>query len=320
MSSNDPRIRDAVQQAIRPSEADVIRARAVVLDLLASSQVAHTEPLVRAVLEDGGVDREPDREAHVHVGEIQRDPGATLDRDEPLLKRERLRTAAYEALAQLAADGILLPTDPSKSEVDVPTGVMGSGGGWRGGTRVTTDRPEVAGGYRISSRWVTSSAVSEVATLLDARDLLSLLGPRGSRCWEEAVAAFNRHLYLASAGMVGAASEAAWYSLGEAMADEHRLAKPLEDDVTVKVIQLVAERLKRAPRSTSSVNELQSQAAHLRDIRNYGLHPRSETDASLEAAFTETGCLVLLMEGRRYLARLMEIAGAAGVTLPAVST
>ncbi len=115
----------------------------------------------------------------------------------------------------------------------------------------------------------------------------------------------GRHgLYPSAANMAGAASGAAWYTLATALLPtEPRLERPLAGDGTAKIIQLVVERLRGAPRSSATVNELVSQAAHLRDVRNYGIHPRGEADAHLEDLFTETSCLALrnnsLAEPRR---------------------
>ena len=275
----DQRVLALLEAAIRPSEADVLRARAVILKRLEAGVLASREELVRLVYRGGDVEVEPARDAYVDVALVQRDPEATLDRETVPLKQQRLRTATYEALAQLCAEGVLLTADPDHSKVQVAVGSFTGGSGWTGGEWVGTDRPMVADGFKLSGRWANSPAVTEISTVLDANGLQAILHERGMRCWLEAVAAFSRGLYLASAGMVGAASEAAWYALGDAVQDEPRLAKPLGDDNTVQVMQLVAEHLRQAPRSKTTANELQAHAVYLRDLRNYGLHPRPDEDA-----------------------------------------
>lgn len=313
--NGDLRIQRLLEEAIQPSEADILRARSLILQRLASGREESVERLVELVYRDGnpGLGQQPLHDAYVDLGPVQLDPAARFDREDILLRQQRLRSAVHEALAQLSAEGLLLPADPSGSEVQVSIGKFTGGSGWRGSERVTTHRPMVATGYKLSARWATSPAVTEISMILDADGLEPLLNKRGMRCWHEAVAAFSRGLYLAAAGMIGAASEAAWYSLGEAISDEQRLTKPLEEDNTVQVIQLVAERLRQAPRSKATVTELQAHAAHLRDLRNYGLHPRPDEDAPREAAFTEAGCLALLMQSRRYLARLLDLARSAEI-------
>lgn len=62
-------------------------------------------------------------------------------------------------------------------------------------------------------------------------------------------------------------------------------------------------------------SELHSHAAYLRDLRNYGVHPRQDQDPGQEQAFTETGCLLLIMQVHRYLVRLVEAATFAGAVM-----
>ena len=57
-----------------------------------------------------------------------------------------------------------------------------------------------------------------------------------------------------------------------------------------------------------------SQFARLmRDIRNYAVHPRQQSDGDIEIYFEEDKCGLLFLEARRHLKRLAEItAEAAG--------
>ena len=50
--------------------------------------------------------------------------------------------------------------------------------------------------------------------------------------------------------------------------------------------------------------DLQLHAGVMRDIRNYGVHPRSDIDAGLDAYFTEDRCGLLFLEAPRHLRRL----------------
>ncbi|RYP89052.1 hypothetical protein EKO23_01090 [Nocardioides guangzhouensis] len=146
-------------------------------------------------------------------------------------------------------------------------------------------------------------------------DLALLLGDRGERCFREVLEAHRRGLYLAAVNMAGAASEAAWFTLGEAMQDDTSVAKALGEDAAGRLIKRVVERLRGAPRMATTADELFAHASYLRDLRNYGLHPRSSSGPAREGAFTESGCLILIMETHRYLVRLLDAARAYGVEL-----
>lgn len=112
--------------------------------------------------------------------------------------------------------------------------------------------------------------------------------------------------------MLGAASEAAWYVVGSHLRErDPALARAVDEDATARVIDKAAALLAQAPRQATTVREVATHAAHLRDLRNYGLHPRGEVEHSRELPFTETGCLALIMSTHRYLTRMLAAAKAA---------
>jgi len=45
----------------------------------------------------------------------------------------------------------------------------------------------------------------------------------------------------------------------------------------------------------------------MRDIRNYGVHPRQVTDGGIEVYFAEDKCGLLFLEAHRHLKHLAEI-------------
>lgn len=117
----------------------------------------------------------------------------------------------------------------------------------------------------------------------------------------------------AAVNMLGAASEAAWYSLGERL--RHRstqLGRALDEDTrTATVIRLVHEQLGQLrPGGVSPVtlDELRSHATYLRDLRNYGLHPRGRVSGDLEHHFTDHAASLMFMASHRYFMRLAAIA------------
>jgi hypothetical protein len=89
------------------------------------------------------------------------------------------------------------------------------------------------------------------------------------------------------------------------------LARALDDNRTVTVFRQVQDVLTqlRVGRSTrENLDELRSHAAYLRDLRNYGLHPRSGVSSDLEHHFTEHAAALLFMNSHRYFKRLAAIA------------
>jgi hypothetical protein len=75
-------------------------------------------------------------------------------------------------------------------------------------------------------------------------------GERTRRCVAEALAAYRNDLFLAAANMMGAASEAAWHEIAEAMRDAGIASQALEEELdkvapSVAVMQrLVSDALR----------------------------------------------------------------------------
>ncbi|WP_123788459.1 hypothetical protein [Phytoactinopolyspora halophila] len=104
--------------------------------------------------------------------------------------------------------------------------------------------------------------------------------------------------------MLGAASEGAWYVAGEQLRHlDARLARALDGDNIVTVMNRISEVLRQTRTLRITVDELRAQAALLRQLRNYGVHPRSD---HLERYFTDSGAAILLMETHTYLGRLTD--------------
>jgi hypothetical protein len=60
------------------------------------------------------------------------------------------------------------------------------------------------------------------------------------------------------------------------------------------------------PNRQTLPEELVSTATLMRDLRNYGVHPRAIEDESLERHFTEETGGLLILNVRSYLARLIK--------------
>jgi hypothetical protein len=135
------------------------------------------------------------------------------------------------------------------------------------------------------------------------------LTERAHRALREALSSFRRGLYLACASLLGVVSEAAWYAAGERIGTPP-IAKAIKADATNRVQKLVAEHLRGVrtlARRPTLPDELLAHAGILREIRNYGVHPREIRD-DLERYFSEEACGLLLFETHHYLTAL---AGAA---------
>ena len=236
---------------------------------------------------------------------------ATVDLTAATFVRQRLSLAVAEAVGELEAQGLITPVVGADGP-DLTVTLRDHGYGY--GARFQILRPAHSRTYRLLRPYIGRPDCQFLDAELFTRSAADLLGDRGRRCVDEAIAAHRHGLYLTAANMLGAASEAAWYTLGEMLrSDDEDLAKSLESDSTAQVIRLAANRLEqRSPRrDRTTISELRVHAIYLRDLRNYGLHPRSTSDDDREVAFTEPGSAILLMQCRRYFARLRAVAGAA---------
>jgi hypothetical protein len=142
-----------------------------------------------------------------------------------------------------------------------------------------------------------------------------LLGGRGAQLVRESRRALQRGLYIAASSLLAAASEAAWFTLGRAVAQpDSKLAKLVADGrEAFEVIRLTEQRLRELGAPTGRMTEVVSEAHHYRDIRNYALHPIGAHDTDREAWLTEAGATVLAIAARRYFVKLAELLTAFGV-------
>lgn len=312
MTFINERVQVQLQAGVEVRAAELLQARQHAINLLGSGDVVARSAVYSAVATAAGVD--PNGQGTIDIYAAQRDDTVDIS-NAPPLARLRLRLACDIVLAELAADGQIVAMTPPSAGMGVThvsvSDIAPGGGGTSGGGTVELRSPAVAKTYRLHSRLLDNPAWQPTALSLTGDELLPLLGRRGQLCWREALDALRRGLHLASANMAGAASEAAWYSIGEELRSHAaQPAKALDDDGTARVITRsvdVLRRLKAAP----GIDELHAHAAYLRDLRNYGLHPRGSDDPTREHAFTATGCMNVLMTTHRYLHRLQDALAAA---------
>jgi hypothetical protein len=305
------RVQAQLQAGVEVRGIELLQARQQAVNLLGSGEAITRTKIYTAVATAAGID--PNGSSSVDVFAAQRDESVSVV-EAPALARLRLRVTCDVVLAELAADGHIVAMEPpsaglTANYVDVAD-MAPSGGGTQGPGMVKLRGPAVAESYRLHSRLLDHPAWRPTGLSLSGTELLPLLGRRGQLCWQEALDALRRGLYLAAANMAGAASEAAWYSVGEQLrSHDAALGKALDEDGTARVITRSIEVLRRL-KAAQNIDELHAHAAYLRDLRNYGLHPRGTDDPTREHAFTETGCMNVLMTTHRYLHRLQDAVAA----------
>ena len=285
--------------ALRPTTTDIVRAKRAIVDRLISSP-ADAQELTYLLHDLDGVPHPTSRQTALDLSGAN-----TIDHDVDRLRGERLKAASNLAIAELIQAGLIarLKDRVAQSHVSVPVQRDGYSFGYQSPQCV----PAVPGGGLMLSRsGYAMLSVADPDVFVDGLDALEL-DARTQRSLAEALLAFNRGLYLASVSLLGAVSEGAWYAAGEQLrAFDPQLEKALDADRIAKVQERVTELLRRhAP--TSTVVDLNATAARLRDLRNYGVHPRSARGSSQERFFTEEGAGFLLLDTHRYLTQLADV-------------
>lgn len=305
---------DAMQQAVTPSEADVLVARTAILGAIAEA----TQPVLLSEFEDRwltavGGQRPADRTKF--TAHPATEPGRRLadpDPHDPHLTVFRGRHAVRRALAQLVAEGVLTraegnqyATQPERIPVDYP------GGG--SSAPVVVHSPYI-NDHGSTPRFMPVRPLdgdgSEV--LLPVEELLSgldvILGARGMTMVRESRRALQRGLFLASSSLLAAASEAAWFNLARAVpSPPPTLARKVDEGRDVaEVIRLTEQKLREIKPSPGSatITEVVTQAHMFREVRNYALHPVEEHDGDRETWLTETGATLLAIAARRYFVKM----------------
>lgn len=300
---------EALRRAVTPSGADVLAAKAEVRSRVDESSVA-LGALIIEVVDALGVPHTRDRETYDI--DPAADPSRAIDPEHPIIKRQRLVQAVRLAVADLAADGLIVP-GKARAQISVRIHRAGT----TGSIEVPVHTPHLEEAYRAKPSMKSLLDAPALTTDEFAAGLGTLLTPRARVCLEEALAAFRRGLYLSAVNLIGAVSEAAWYRLAELLEPaESGLTEAIANNRTGEIQRIVAKVfVDNRGRARSMSNELVSHASYLRDLRNYGVHPHADQDPGQSHAFTETGCLLLVIETHRYLARLREAGELIGLDL-----
>jgi hypothetical protein len=291
--------------AMRPSFAERLAAKTTILELLSTSGSLKVGDLLNAV-RDRCMDGVPPPQGDRLDLPASGDPLVVIQRESPTFAYNRWWLAAQTALAELVANGVVLPSVLAAA-VNVPVSTGSSS--WS--HQVPALIPEIPkDGVLLADAFRKSPSFLLDANLY-AEGAEAVLGERGLRCLEEAMAAQRRGLHLAAVNMLGAASEAAWYGIAERVAgDASALRNAMNVPNTAKVIALVAQELRNFGVPQTVVEELRVHGIYLRDLRNYGMHPRAEPTAGFERHFSDDTAGVLFLQSHRYFLRLAEAAQA----------
>ncbi len=266
-----------VTRAVVPSRTEVIQAKRHVLEVLEDRAAHRTGVLVICLSgQPPSVDR--DRLIVPQLDGV----AAALAGDPPSIRWRRLLAAGYEAVAELAGERVIVASrEPENGEPQEPNlsqyaNLVVQYGGGSQQPRLRGALPLLAPAYRLAHHLLDTKAPALFDADLFVGGLDGLeLDSRTRRCIAEALDAYQARLYLACANMLGAAFEGAWYAAGERLRTlDPRLSGPLDRELTAKLERLVAEIIRRDGKGDKTLaDELLSQAALLRELRNYGVHP-----------------------------------------------
>ena len=309
-----PDLDNAVRDAIAPTWSEIVRAKKEIIGIVSDGKVHGVAHLQRCLAVADGVPLDGARDEALQIGpadDINIAIQAVVTKDHPLLARHRLLFAASEAVVDLVAQGVLVEVAKAPNhvganpligdQISIPYHTPGYGAA----VQEHTPLPNFAHAYRLSPRLKHENTQWFADPDVFTADLGQLqLDGRTRRCIVEALDAYRRGLFLSCANMLGAASEGAWYAAGERLRHlDSSLAKALDSNTAAKVIYRVAELL-RHTKGHDLVDELRAQAALLKGLRNYGIHPRGQDTDHLERYFSDSGAAMLLMQTYNYLTRL----------------
>lgn len=307
----DEELRSLVAQLVEPTETEVMRAKRLMLTLLDEGNTAHTDALLTALAAAEGL---PNVAGEERLSFNEGEFSTVVTADNPLIRRERFRIASLEALGDLFVHGLVvavgtpLPAFDSTIRIGFNTPSRGDS--------VAVSRPvpqPSSSAFRFPKHLAGKSPLHLEPDLFIA-DLSSLaLDPRTQRCIVEALSAYRRGLYLAAASLIGAASEGAWYAAADRLRARHAsltglIGQERTAPMQVEIARIVREALPSGQKWRA--NDVETHAALLRALRNYGVHPTGTADADLDHYFTAERCGLLLLNTYRYLIQLAELVDA----------
>lgn len=308
MSESFPELAQAVLEHAQPDRIDIVRAKRHLLGQLGDGQPHPTGTLIASIATLLGA--EP--LGHPQIALPSRDSvKSVITADHPVPAAIRSDLTAREALAELTADGMLIAAGSGTAGGSDEITLSYSLPGYSAGQRLRLHQPAVLSDVVRLPHRLRRQGLWGLEPDVFTADLASLgLDPRTERSLREAIGSYRRGVFLAASSLLGAAVEGAWYAAGQRL----RTAAPQVDalvdgDRTAQLQGAVAAELRDClPGNRKWEADALSQFARLmRDIRNYGVHPRQVTDGDIEVYFTEDKCGLLFLEAHRHLKRLAEL-------------
>lgn len=305
-------LRDLIQGATTPDATEVRRALCAIGVAVEGGGVVHTADLLHALAKAEGLD-DPDPNAQRQL-EVPDDVSALpsiINRDHPMMKWIRLEAAGFEALAEMVARGLLVPmADPFNPRDNSPRLRYRTTSG--SGSSVHWQQPlpqPLSKAYRVPYRHL-GHPVGPFHPDVFLGDLDALgLDARTRHCLAEALEAYRRGLYIAASSLLGATVEGAWYAAGEKLRMlDSELERALDNQGTARLQSRVAHLIRTHVKPSTLADELLGHAGLVRDLRNYGVHPRDVEDASIDALFGEEATGLLVLNTHRHLVTLARVA------------
>ncbi len=316
MSESFPELAQVISEVAQPGRIDIVRAKKHLLGELGDGQPHSSEALIASVASLLGAGP---------LGHPQIDlPGresvrAVVTAEHPVAAAIRADITAREALAELAADGMLIAAGqaalPGTPALTLTYHLPSSSAG----VRIGVHRPAVLSDVVRLPHRLRQQGLWGIEPDIFIADLGPLgLDPRTERSLREAIESYRRGVFLAAASQLGTAVEGAWYAAGQRLRSAAPAVDQLVDsDRTAQLQSAVTDALRDSlPGNRRWEADSLSQFARLmRDIRNYGVHPRHLSDGDIEIYFEEDKCGLLFLEAHRHLKRLAAItADATGPT------
>ena len=231
--------------------------------------------------------------------------------DHPIPAAIRADLTAREALAELATEGMLIAAGAGPLAGDNEMMLSFQLPGYSAGQRLRVHRPAVISDIVQLPHRLRQQGLWGVEPDIFITDLAALeLDSRTERSLREAIECYRRGVFLAASSLLGAAVEGAWYAAGQHLrSTAPRVDALVDGDRTAQLQGAVATALRDAlPGNRGWEADALSQFARLmRDLRNYGVHPRQVTDGDIEVYFTEDKCGLLFLEAHRHLKHLAEV-------------
>lgn len=307
MSESFPELAQVISEVAQPGRIDIVRAKKRLLGELGDGQPHSSEALIASLASLLGAGPLGNPEIDLPGRESVR---AVVTAEHPVAATIRADITAREALAELAADGMLIAAGqaalPGTPALTLTYHLPSSSAG----VRVGVHRPAVLSDVVRLPHRLRQQGLWGIEPDIFIADLGPLgLDPRTERSLREAIESYRRGVFLAAASQLGAGVEGAWYAAGQRL----RSAAPAVDqfvdsDRTAQLQSAVTDALRDSlPGNRRWEADSLSQFARLmRDIRNYGVHPRHLSDGDIEIYFEEDKCGLLFLEAHRHLKRLAQ--------------